>query len=105
MAEPQTAFLKLPSGRLCVESNDASRIGPEEPAEEGAVVVARGLRVGFIDMNDRICPTAWCPVMRDGIVIFTDDNHLTATFSRSMAPVFGERMELAAERASERQWQ
>src|SRR5262245_29080834 len=24
---PQTAFLRLPSGRLCVESNDASRVG------------------------------------------------------------------------------
>ncbi|MCK6475007.1 MAG: hypothetical protein L6R28_25075 [Planctomycetes bacterium] len=27
--EPQTALLKLPSGKLCIESNDASRIGPE----------------------------------------------------------------------------
>jgi hypothetical protein len=35
--EPQRAFLQLPSGRLCVESNDASRIGPEEPAEAGGV--------------------------------------------------------------------
>ena len=36
--EPQTAFLRLPSGELCVESNDASRIGFEEPTEEGARV-------------------------------------------------------------------
>ena len=36
--EPQTAFLRLPSGELCIESNDASRIGPEEPADEGARV-------------------------------------------------------------------
>lgn len=36
--EPQTAFLQLPSGRLCVESNDASRIGPETPTEQGGVV-------------------------------------------------------------------
>ena len=36
--EPQTAFLKLPSGRLCVESNDASRVGPDDPTEQGAVV-------------------------------------------------------------------
>ena len=36
--EPQTAFLRLPSGRLCVESNDASRIGPEQPAETGGQV-------------------------------------------------------------------
>lgn len=36
--EPQTAFLRLPSGKLCVESNDASRLGPEEPGERGAEV-------------------------------------------------------------------
>lgn len=36
--EPQRAFLRLPSGRLSVESNDASRIGPEDPTEKGAVV-------------------------------------------------------------------
>jgi hypothetical protein len=36
--EPQTAFLRLPSGKLCIESNDASRIGPEEPTEKGGVI-------------------------------------------------------------------
>jgi hypothetical protein len=46
-------------------------------------------------MNDKIRSTAWCHVMRDGIVVFTDDNHLTATFSRLMATVFGERIERA----------
>ncbi|MEW5915291.1 MAG: hypothetical protein AB1762_02745 [Gemmatimonadota bacterium] len=35
--EPQTAFLRLPSGKLCIESNDASRIGPESPSEKGAL--------------------------------------------------------------------
>lgn len=36
--DPQTAFLRLPSGQLCIESNDASRIGPEEPGDDGARV-------------------------------------------------------------------
>jgi hypothetical protein len=36
--EPQSAFLTLPSGSLCIESNDASRIGPETPGEKGALV-------------------------------------------------------------------
>jgi hypothetical protein len=34
--EPQRAFLRLPSGRLCIESNDASRIGPEYMKEHAA---------------------------------------------------------------------
>ena len=34
--EPQRALLRLPSGRLCIESNDASRVGPEKPGAKGA---------------------------------------------------------------------
>ncbi|GMV80256.1 MAG: hypothetical protein AMXMBFR7_14400 [Planctomycetota bacterium] len=44
--EPQTAFLRLPSGALCIESNDASRVGPEyrkeHAAEGGRVLVPPG---------------------------------------------------------------
>ena len=36
--EPQTAFLRVPSGRLCVEPNDSCRVGPETPTEKGGVV-------------------------------------------------------------------
>ena len=36
--EPQVAFLRMPSGTLCVESNDASRVGHEQPTEKGATV-------------------------------------------------------------------
>jgi hypothetical protein len=36
--EPQTALLRLPSGKLSVEPNDSSRIGPEPPTEKGGVV-------------------------------------------------------------------
>ncbi|MGH8767479.1 MAG: hypothetical protein ACREVT_04765 [Burkholderiales bacterium] len=37
--EPQNAFLSLPSGRLCVESNDALRLGSHKPTDPGVVVV------------------------------------------------------------------
>ncbi|GEM_PF-2111427 len=36
--KPQTAFLSLPSGKLCIESNDASRIGVTEPYVKGASI-------------------------------------------------------------------
>jgi len=58
-------------------------------------VAARGLPVRFVDMNDRICAAPKCSVMRGGIVLFTDDNHLTRTFSRTLAPVFGARIAAA----------
>ncbi|MDB4882126.1 MAG: acyltransferase 3, partial [Gemmatimonadetes bacterium] len=53
---------------------------------------ARGLPVRIVDMNDQICATPRCGVIVNGAVVFTDDNHLTATFSRSLAPLLGERI-------------
>jgi hypothetical protein len=43
-------------------------------------------------MNDQLCDTPRCPVVRNGAIVFTDDNHLTASFSRSLAPVLGARI-------------
>lgn len=56
---------------------------------------AQGLGVTFVNMNDAICPTERCQTMVNGIVVFTDDNHLTARFSRSLAPVLGKRVAAA----------
>lgn len=53
---------------------------------------ARGLPIHFVDMNDAICSTARCGVMRNGVVVFTDDNHLTASFTKSVAPILGARL-------------
>ena len=89
----------LPGAQECVYER-ARSLSPV--AADAQTEAARGLRVRFVDMNDQICPTARCPVMRDGIVVFTDDNHLTATFSRSLATVFGERIERAVESANGR---
>ncbi|NUR32693.1 MAG: acyltransferase [Gemmatimonadaceae bacterium] len=64
-------------------------------ALEAQAAAARGLPIRFVDMNDQICPTRECGVVRNGVVVFTDDNHLTASFSRSMAPVLGARLAAA----------
>jgi hypothetical protein len=56
---------------------------------------ARGLRMSIVDMNDQICRSSRCTVMRDGLVMFTDDNHLTASFSRSLSSVIGSRVDSA----------
>jgi hypothetical protein len=71
-------------------------------AVDAQTEAARGLGVSFIDMNDQICNSARCPVVRGKTIIFTDDNHLTASFSKSMAPVLGIRLEAALERLAHR---
>ena len=53
---------------------------------------ARGLPVSFVDMNDVICPATRCSPIQNGTIVFTDDNHITATFSRSVAEVLAEQI-------------
>lgn len=72
----------------------ASSLIPEAGAAQETA--ARGLGVRFVDMNDQVCWSTPCKVMREGVVVFTDDNHLTVTFSRSVAGIFGRRIVDAA---------
>jgi hypothetical protein len=61
-------------------------------AVEAQATAARGLPVRFVDMNDQICAAARCGVVKNGVIVFTDDNHLTASFTRSLAPLLGARL-------------
>jgi len=86
---------RLPFARACEYERSRALSNVAVAAQNEA---ARGLDVRFIDMNDQICPTARCSVVRNGVVVFTDDNHLTASFSRSVAPTLRERLEVAVTR-------
>jgi peptidoglycan/LPS O-acetylase OafA/YrhL len=80
---------RLPFARDCTYDRAMSLSRIAIAAQDRA---ARGLPVILLDMNDQVCETARCGVVRNGAIVFTDDNHLTATFSRSLAPVLGERI-------------
>jgi hypothetical protein len=82
----------LPFATDCTYERAGAFVGPAVAAQTEA---ARGLGVRFVDMNDQICASARCPVVRGATVVFTDDNHLTARFSRSVAPVLGARVAAA----------
>ncbi len=44
---------------------------------------------GIIDLIPLVCPAMPCQVVRDGMILYRDNHHLTATFSRSLAPALG----------------
>jgi hypothetical protein len=48
----------------------------------------------LIDLTDRICRDDPCPVVIDGMIVFRDLRHLTATFSRSLAPDLQRRLDV-----------
>jgi peptidoglycan/LPS O-acetylase OafA/YrhL len=83
---------RLPFAGDCTYDRAAASHPVARAAQAAAV---RGLPVRVLDLNDRVCATARCSVARGGIVVFTDDDHLTASFTRSLAPVLGARLAAA----------
>jgi len=81
---------RLPLATNCAFDPDRSYLAKAHRAQDRA---ARGLAVRFIDMLDQVCGTGRCETERDGLVVFSDDNHLTRKFSESLGGVLGERLE------------
>jgi peptidoglycan/LPS O-acetylase OafA/YrhL len=52
-------------------------------------VAAKASGAGLIDLTARVCVGRPCPVVVNGMIVFRDHSHLTATFSRSLAPALG----------------
>jgi hypothetical protein len=42
-----------------------------------------------VDLNDHICTDTVCPAVLGGLIVYADFNHLSATFSRTLAPYLG----------------
>lgn len=47
-----------------------------------------GARFHFIDLTSRICDAGVCRVRANGIVRYTDDNHLSRRFSRTLSDLY-----------------
>jgi hypothetical protein len=58
--------------------------GGVETREGAAARTAGG---SWIDLTSEICDVYPCPVVTDGIVMFRDNHHLTATYARWLAPM------------------
>jgi hypothetical protein len=88
---------RLPLATDCVFTPDRAFIAKGRRAQDRA---AQGIPVRFVDMNDRLCGVAAgaCATERDGMVLYTDDNHIARSFSRSMGPELGVRLEASLRR-------
>lgn len=61
-------------------------------AESVDVAIAREFAargVAVLDLTDRLCGRLVCPTMQANVVIYADYHHITATFSKALAPEFG----------------
>lgn len=48
--------------------------------------------VQVVDLTDDICPGQWCQPVRDGLLVYRDSHHLTATFAATLTPLLAERL-------------
>jgi hypothetical protein len=69
--------------RACAVSPEVAGAGHLGAIEEAAT---EATGAGLIDLTRRVCRADPCPVAVDGMIVFRDTRHLTATFSRSLAP-------------------
>lgn len=56
--------------------------------------------VRTVDVNGAICPDGVCVAEKDGLIVFRDSMHMTATFAASIAPEFGRALNLASAQPS-----
>ena len=87
---PSCLSRNLGDVRACATGR-AYAFGSKPSARERVAAGITGATL--IDLSDVICPgTGKCPAILDGMIVYRDDHHLTATYSRSLAPVLGERL-------------
>ena len=57
---------------------------------------ARGFaNVGVVELGGVVCPDGRCAAQTpDGVVIFRDEKHITASFARSLVPLFKDRLKV-----------
>ncbi|MBW0101972.1 acyltransferase family protein [Pseudonocardia sp. KRD291] len=49
--------------------------------------------VSFVDMADHLCDARSCPSEVGNVLVYMDDNHLTSTFTASLAPTLARHLE------------
>jgi SGNH domain (fused to AT3 domains) len=49
-------------------------------------------QIYFLDMDDLICPGKYCAATDHGVPIYRDSNHMTATFTETLAPAMHVRL-------------
>jgi peptidoglycan/LPS O-acetylase OafA/YrhL len=58
-----------------------------KPLDPLATAAARDNVATLVDMNDYICAPRTCEAVVGNILVYQDSNHLTATYTRSLAPM------------------
>ncbi|WP_338011653.1 acyltransferase family protein [Streptomonospora alba] len=88
-------------GAECVEANGRDGCASPESWSHAATDPAQGrsdvpANVELIDLTEYVCPDGRCPAVIGNVLVYWDHSHLTATYSRTLAPMLEERVREAA---------
>ncbi len=92
----QAAWQNRSPVQQCRYDLNAATAVPVDRAERAEV--ARFKHAYHLDLTDVICAQSPCPVVQNGTIMFSDDSHLTATYSDSLADEIARRLPRAARR-------
>ena len=56
------------------------------PSPDLMAAAAAGGRATVLDFNRYLCDSRWCDTAIGGVIVYRDTHHLTATYSRTLAP-------------------
>jgi peptidoglycan/LPS O-acetylase OafA/YrhL len=86
----------LTEARACAMPRSAA-FNPSIRAAQFAAAAEYGATV--LDLSDYFCNDSSCPAVIGRTLVYSDEHHLTATFSRSLAPVLREKLAVALDGA------
>lgn len=79
VSDPPSCVDTRPDDQCGFPQNLALAPEPQKASAEGLS------NVRFVDMNKYFCHAGSCPAVVGGVLVYRDSNHMTATFSRSLA--------------------
>ena len=71
----------------------ATALQLRDQSRPAAVAAVPGARL--VDLTDFICPRDPCAPIIGGVVVYVDNNHVTSSYMRTLAPRLGRALELA----------
>ncbi|APT90533.1 hypothetical protein CSPHI_05220 [Corynebacterium sphenisci DSM 44792] len=90
-------FRNFESSRCVVAGGDPRSCGPERAltlsdADSGARALSRYPGTLALDFSDILCPDGTCPAVIGNVWVYRDDDHLSPTFVRTLAPELDRRI-------------
>ncbi|WP_247826587.1 acyltransferase family protein [Arthrobacter antioxidans] len=85
---------------LCVETQGAESPECNPPRAETltdqppvAELLEQAPNIAFLDFTDYLCRDEVCPAVVGNVFVYIDDNHVSATYLRTMLPIFTQRFD------------